>query len=120
MAYEDTTGSSTPCTTIQNTQDSNNSLVTINTTNITKLTTTNYITWSLQIRNLLKGYDLYSFLDGSHPSPTPTIIINDKLVPNLAYMAWKSQDHLPFSALLGAISLPSQSFLARNTISQEA
>ncbi|KAH7524673.1 hypothetical protein FEM48_Zijuj06G0144600 [Ziziphus jujuba var. spinosa] len=111
---------STAHTTIQNTQEPNNPLVTINITNITKLTTTNYITWSLQIRSLLEGYDLYGFLDGSHPSPTSTITVNGKSAPNPTYMTWKRQDRLLFSALLSAVSLSIQPLLARNTTSQEA
>ncbi|KAI3453805.1 hypothetical protein Pfo_010468 [Paulownia fortunei] len=119
MASEYTSTSSTAYTTIQNTQEPNNPLVTINTTNITKLTTTNYIIWSLQIRSLLEGYDLYGFLISSYPSPTPIVTANGNLAPNPAYTTWKRQDCLLFSALLGVVSLPIQPLFARTTTSQE-
>ena len=55
--------------TIQNTQDPQHPLLTINLSNITKLLSTNYLTWSLQIQYLLEGYDLHHFIDGAHTLP---------------------------------------------------
>lgn len=112
--------SSTSHTIIEITQDLVNLLVSINITNITKLIPSNYITWSLQIRSLLEGYDPFGFLDGSNLSPAPTIIASDKSSPNPAYITWKRQDRLLFSALLGAVSLPIQPLLTRGTTSHEA
>lgn len=85
-----------------------NLLVSINITNITKLIPSNYITWSLQIRSLLEGYDPFDFLDGSNLSLAPTITASDKSSPNPADTTWKRQDRLLFSAILGAVSLPIQ------------
>lgn len=87
-----------------NTTQSDYPLLTINLSNITKLTTTNYITWSLQIRTLLEGYDLHGFIDGTSPSSQPKVTSGDTTSTNPAYLTWKRQDRLIFFALLGAIS----------------
>ncbi|KAL6348918.1 hypothetical protein AAG906_033574 [Vitis piasezkii] len=59
--------------TIQNSQDP---LFTINLFNMTKLLSTNYLIWSLQIQSLLKGYDLHHFIDGVHTPPSFVGIIS--------------------------------------------
>ncbi|KAL6329363.1 hypothetical protein AAG906_017671 [Vitis piasezkii] len=83
--------------------------LTINLSKITKLSSTNYLTWSLQIQSLLEGYDLHHFIDGTHTPPPPTVTITSKC-----------QDHLIFSALLGAISVSLQPLIARTTTSLDA
>ena len=100
--------------TIQNSKDPNH-LLTINLSNITKLSSTNYLTWSLQIQSLLEGYDLHHFIDDAHTPPPPTIIVTGVASPNPAYTTWKRQDCLIFNALLGAISVSLQSLIARTT-----
>ena len=59
--------------------------------NITKLSSTNYLTWSLQIQSLLEGYDLHNFIDGAYtpPPPTVTITVTGVASPNLTYTTWK-------------------------------
>lgn len=60
--------SSTPLvidTTITNGQN----LLTVNMSNVSKLTTGNYLMWSLQIHALLDGYDLAGYIDGSKTVP---------------------------------------------------
>lgn len=47
----------------------------VNTFNVTKLTSTNYFMWSLQIHALLDGYDLAGFLDGSKVTPMPLLML---------------------------------------------
>ncbi|RVX13060.1 Retrovirus-related Pol polyprotein from transposon RE2 [Vitis vinifera] len=101
--------------TIQNSQDPQYPLLTINLSNITKLSSTNYLTWSLQIQSLLEGYDLHHFIDDAHTPPPPTIIVTGVASPNPAYTTWKRQDCLIFNALLGAISVSLQSLIARTT-----
>ena len=71
--------------TIQNSQDPQHPLLTINLSNITKLSSTNYLTWSLQIQSLLEGYDLHHFINGTHTPPPPTITITSVASPNPAY-----------------------------------
>ncbi|KAE8726643.1 hypothetical protein F3Y22_tig00006570pilonHSYRG00103 [Hibiscus syriacus] len=106
--------------TIQNSQDPQHALLTINLSNITKLSSTNYLIWSLQIQSLLEGYDLYHFIDGTQTPPPPTISVNGVTSPNKAYTTWKRQDHLLFSALISAISISLQPLIARTTTSLDA
>ena len=106
--------------TIQNSQDPQHPLLTINLSNITKLSSTNYLTWSIQIQSLLKGYDLYHFIDDAHTPPPPTVTVTGIASPNPAYTTWKCQDRLIFSALLGAISVSLQPIIAHTTTSLDA
>lgn len=84
------------------------SLLNVNMSNVTKLTATNYMMWSLQVRALLDGYDLSGYLDGSTPSPAATITTNGADAPNPAYTIWTRQDRLIYSGLIGAISVSVQ------------
>ncbi|KAA8515355.1 hypothetical protein F0562_018415 [Nyssa sinensis] len=65
-----------------------------------KLTSTNYILWKTQVIPFLKGNQLFSFIDGSAPRPSPTI--NDE--PNPEYDKWVLQDQLLFSALSATLT----------------
>nr|GME05858.1 Retrovirus-related Pol polyprotein from transposon RE1 [Ipomoea batatas] len=123
MALENTSSRPTtdePPVIIPTTQDPQNSLLIINFSNITKLTDTNYLTWSLQITYILEGYDLYHHLDETYICPTATITTNGVTSPNLGYTKWKRQDRLIFSALLGVISTSLQLLIAFVTISLTA
>ena len=71
--------------TIQNSQDPQHPLLTINLSNITKLSYTNYLTCSLQIQSLLEGYDLHHFIDSAHIPPLPTITVTGVASPNPTY-----------------------------------
>ena len=101
-------------------QDPHHPLLTINLSNITKLSSTNYLTWSLQIQSLLEGYDLHHFIDDTHTPPPPTATITGVASPNPTYTTWKHKDCPIFSALLGAISVSLQSLIARTTTSLDA
>ncbi|RVW39862.1 Retrovirus-related Pol polyprotein from transposon RE1 [Vitis vinifera] len=92
-------------------------LLTINLSNITKLSSTNYLTWSLQIQSLLEGYDLHHFIDGTHTPPPPTVTITGvasqirhtqlgsvKIVSSLAFSLVLSPFH--YNRLLPAPPLP--------------
>lgn len=63
-------------------------LINISHQNIIKLTSTNYLSWKLQIEAILIGYDLYKFIDGSHPCPHQTISANDTETLNPDYLPW--------------------------------
>ncbi|RVW99908.1 Retrovirus-related Pol polyprotein from transposon RE2 [Vitis vinifera] len=106
--------------TIQNSQDPQHPLRTINLSNITKLSSINYLTWSLQIRSLLESYDLHHFIDDTHSPPPPTVTVTGVASPNLAYTTWKRQDCLIFSVFLGAISVSLQSLISCTTTSLDA
>lgn len=60
-------------TTIRNTNEPNNTLITINIAAQTplKLTSTNYLSWKPQFQTLLIGYDLLGYVDGTKPCPPP-------------------------------------------------
>ncbi|CAA7041119.1 unnamed protein product [Microthlaspi erraticum] len=88
-------------------------------TNVTKLNATNYIMWSRQVHALFDGYELAHFLDGSKPSPDPTITINGSATDNPAHALHKRQDKLLYSAILGAISLSIQPILSKATTTTE-
>ncbi|KAL6327424.1 hypothetical protein AAG906_019737 [Vitis piasezkii] len=100
--------------------DPQHPLLTINLSNITKLSSTNYLTWSLQIQSLLECYDLHHFINGGHIPPSPTVTITTIASPNPAYTTWKRQDRLIFSALLGAISVSLQPPIVHITTSLDA
>ncbi|XP_010515442.1 PREDICTED: uncharacterized protein LOC104791292 [Camelina sativa] len=88
------------------------SLLHINMTNVTKLTSTNYLMWSRQVYALLDGYNLGHFLDVEVDKPDPTVTTAGSTVPNPAFAVWTRQDKLIYSALLGAISLAVQPLLS--------
>ena len=54
----------------------------INMINITKLTTTNFMTWNLQVHALLDGYDVAGYLDGSISAPDQMITVDGESIPN--------------------------------------
>jgi len=49
--------------------DTTKALFNLNMVNVTKLTSTNFMTWSLQIQALLDGYDLAGYLDDTTIPP---------------------------------------------------
>lgn len=95
-----------------------NTVLHVNMTNVSKLTTTNYLMWSLQVRALLDGHALADHLDGSI-TPAATQTIGDLTTTNPAYTMWKRQDQLIYSTLLGAISTPLQPLVSRATASSQ-
>ena len=101
--------------TVQNNQN----LLIINMVNITKLTTTNFMTSNLQVTALLDGYDLVGHLDGSTPAPEQTITINDETTVNLAFTKWRHQDRLIYSALIGTLSSSIQAMVTNTKTSND-
>lgn len=67
------TMSSTLSSTTEIPVSNSNTFLNVNMANITKLTTSNFMMWSLQIHALLDGYDLAGFIDGSAVIPPVTI-----------------------------------------------
>ena len=106
--------------TIQNFQDPQYPLLTINLSNIIKFSSTNYLTWSLHIQSLLEGYDLHHFIDDAHTPPPPIVTVIGVASPNSAYTTWKRQDRLIFNALLGAIFVSLQPLIAHTTTALDA
>ena len=91
---------------ILNTNDSHNTLISINVAAHTplKLTSTNYLSWKLQFHTLFIGYDLLRYINGSKPCPLATLTQNDTTRSNLAHTIWIRQDQLILNAIIGSIS----------------
>lgn len=83
-------------------------LLNVNMSNITKLTSSNYMMWSLQVHALLDGYELAGHLDGTKPPPPPTVTVDTITSTNPDYTLWKRQDKLIYSGLIGAMTMPIQ------------
>ncbi|XP_010513467.1 PREDICTED: uncharacterized protein LOC104789470 [Camelina sativa] len=98
--------------------DVSQSVLHVNMSNITKLTSTNYLTWKVQVHSLLDGYDLAGFLDGSKPAPAQSTTTNDQVTPNPAYATWRRQDKLIYSGLLGTLCSSIQPLVSSTTSSQ--
>lgn len=94
-------------------------ILSINMTNVTKLTASNFLMWSRQVQALLDGYDLSGYLDGSITIPPPTITTDGVVTANPEYQVWKRQDKLIYSSLLGAITVAIQPILATTNTSAQ-
>ncbi|GMJ02146.1 hypothetical protein HRI_003883800 [Hibiscus trionum] len=89
---------------LSNPLDPNNPLTIVTIHNSIKLSSTNYLSWKTQIESILTGYDLFKFIDGSHPCPPENLTTNNTTSSNPAYQTWLRQDKLLFGALVGTIS----------------
>ncbi|KAG7582826.1 Integrase catalytic core [Arabidopsis suecica] len=99
--------------------NTNQSLLNVNMSNITKLTAINYMTWSLQVHSLLDGYDLAGYVDGSSLPPDQTLTVNARATPNPAYTLWRRQDKLVYSGLFGTLSPSVQPLVAKTKSAAE-
>ncbi|XP_012827294.1 PREDICTED: uncharacterized protein LOC105948620 [Erythranthe guttata] len=71
----------------------------------------NYSIWSSQMTNLLLGYDLMGFVDGTHPCPPPE---------DPSYKIWIRQDRLLLLAIQTAVTGPTGPIVSRCTNAEEA
>lgn len=97
------------------------SLVSVNMVNVTKLCSTNYISWSTQIRSLHRGYDLLKFIDSTTEIPSPEIKTNsgdEEINPD--YVLCQCQDSLLYSSIIGYVELAHQPLIASSTSSLKA
>jgi len=85
-----------------------------------KLNSSNYASWKIQFETLFIGYDLLGYINGSKPSPPTNLTVDGTTAPNPAYSFWVRQDQLILNALIGSLSPPLISFVARTTSSSEA
>lgn len=92
----------------------------VNMNNVTKLSSVNYLTWSVQVKSLLKGYNLVKFIDNSTELPSTHVKIDGVDTPNPELEAWHRQDSLLYSALIGAIETPLQLLITTAVTSLEA
>ena len=108
--------------TIHNTNEPNQTLITINISAQAplKLTNNNYMSWKLQFHTLFIGYDLLGYIDGSKPCPAATVNSNNTTTPNPTHTLWVRQDQLILNALVGSLSSTIIPFIARAQTSQAA
>lgn len=45
-----------------------------------------FLLWESQIVNLIESQGFIRFIDGTIPSPSPSVVINDQFVPNLTFL----------------------------------
>lgn len=103
-----------------NPSDMKSSIISLNMNGITKLTSTNFITWRLQVKALLEAHELHVFISDTDQTPTETVTNADGTVaPNPSLAVWKRQDRLLYSSILGTLSLNIQPVVARATTTRE-
>lgn len=95
-------------------------LVSVNMINVTKLSPLNYITWSAQVKSLLRGYDLLKFIDPTTVPPPKVLTNNGRDEPNPNFLLWQRQDSLLYSSLMGSIETAHQPLIATAASSLEA
>ncbi|XP_010456650.1 PREDICTED: uncharacterized protein LOC104738119 [Camelina sativa] len=91
----------------------------VNMANITKLTASNFLMWSRQIRALLAGYGLAGYLDVTTVAPDSTILREVRTTSNPEYNLWQRQDQLIVASLLGTISVEIQPILSKASTTTE-
>ncbi|XP_020886029.1 uncharacterized protein LOC110229685 [Arabidopsis lyrata subsp. lyrata] len=94
-------------------------LISINMSNITKLTSINYLTWRLQIKALLDGHELQGFISETDQTPPSHITTGTVTTVNPKFTCWTRQDRLLYSAIIGTLSLQVQPLVARTTTTRE-
>ena len=99
--------------------DTTKALFNLNMVNVTKLTSTNFMTWGLQIQALPDGYDLAGYLDGTTIAPPQTVTLDDQPVVNPDYSKWRRQDRLIYSGLIGTLYPSIQSLVTNTKTSHE-
>lgn len=70
---------------VYNAVDPANSLLTANMSNVTKLSGSNYLMWSRQIKALLEGHELHTFLEKHDITLLPIITTNGVASLNPTY-----------------------------------
>lgn len=100
--------------------DLKSSIISLNMSGITKLTSTNFITWRLQVKALLEAHELHVFVSETDQTPPETVTDdNGTVTPNPALAIWKRQDRLLYSSILGTLTLNIQPVVARASTTRE-
>ncbi|KFK27795.1 hypothetical protein AALP_AA8G430600 [Arabis alpina] len=120
MKNSSTSSESSAAANVINSGNLQTSLISVNMINVTKLSSTNYITWSAQIRSLLRGYDLLKYINSDAVIPPSTITKSGNEEPNPEYTTWQRQDSLLFSALMGSLEIAHPPLIATSETSLEA
>ena len=86
-----------------------------------KLTDTNYLVWSFQVKPFLVGQNLWRFVDGSHPAPPEYLETNPgpPTVLNPDFLVWLRTDQTLLSLLTATLSEPILGMVVGLTTSME-
>ena len=85
MSTESSSSKHSETTVVFNITDPKSTLISLNMSNVTKLTASNFITWRLQISSLLEAHELHCFItDDDQPPPVaiPTTDGQSQTNPN--------------------------------------
>ncbi|KAL8100569.1 hypothetical protein AgCh_032718 [Apium graveolens] len=94
----------TPSYQIPNGNDPTKPFTFLNIHNTIKLTSTNYLSWKIQMEAILIGHDLYKYVNGSLTCPSPVVTTDTIEKTNPEFLYWTRQDKLLFGALIGTLS----------------
>lgn len=100
-------------------------LVTFNNFNILKIDRDNYNLWIPQIVPLLKGGNVYGYVDRTILAPPPTVSNTPEngvvtITPNPAFLHWQMQDQLIRGAINSSLSPNMLSYATRCATSRDA
>uniref|UniRef100_A0A2N9GH47 Integrase catalytic domain-containing protein n=1 Tax=Fagus sylvatica TaxID=28930 RepID=A0A2N9GH47_FAGSY len=86
----------------------------------TKLDSTNYMIWKLQITAILDAYSVLDHLDGTTISPRQ-VLVNEAGIPsvNPAFLIWQKKDKALLTLLYSTLSSPVLAMVVGLTTSQE-
>ncbi|KAK0581443.1 hypothetical protein LWI29_013886 [Acer saccharum] len=89
--------------------------------NFLKLSETNYLLWTAQLRPFLIGHGLFQFVDGTSPAPPLLIPAADDAAadPNPAYLQWFQRDQLVVSYLVATMTEPMLSLIVGKSTALE-
>ena len=79
----------------------------------------NYASWRAQFTNLLFGYDLLGFLDGTTPYPPETILVPQRRFPTPSASYINKQNCLVLHVILALVTLVVASLIYSATTSHE-
>uniref|UniRef100_A0A2N9FIA1 Retrotransposon Copia-like N-terminal domain-containing protein n=1 Tax=Fagus sylvatica TaxID=28930 RepID=A0A2N9FIA1_FAGSY len=86
----------------------------------TKLDSTNYMVWKLQISAILDAYSMIDHIDGSIPQPREFLISEASVqTVNPAFLTWKKRDKAFLTLLYSTLSSPVIAMVVRKSTSQE-
>uniref|UniRef100_A0A2N9IAK9 Reverse transcriptase Ty1/copia-type domain-containing protein n=1 Tax=Fagus sylvatica TaxID=28930 RepID=A0A2N9IAK9_FAGSY len=87
----------------------------------TKLDSTNYMIWKLQISAILDAYSVIEHLDGSIPQPRQFLVSNTGVqTMNLVFLAWKKRDKDLLTLLYSTLSLPVLAMVAQSPLQEKS
>ncbi|KAG7599495.1 Reverse transcriptase RNA-dependent DNA polymerase [Arabidopsis suecica] len=119
MSEEVSSASTSTRVPIFNIDDATPTLISVNMSNITKLTSMNYLTWRLQITALLEGHELHGFISETDQAPPPQVTSGTATIPNPKLKHWTRQDRLLYSAIIGTLSLQVQPMVSHAQTTRE-